>query len=503
MHDVFISYSSQDKAVADATCARLEAAGIRCWIAPRDILPGMDWGGSIIEAIEGARLMVLILSASADGSPQILREVERAVNKGLRLIPLRIQDIKPGKNLEYFLGTPHWLDAITPPLDKHLEYLVQTAKTLLEQEGDHPKEAVIQPPPAVPPTPLAQRKVLIGAGAAIGLLILVTLFWLIHSRSPLSQFVGAWTTSNSNGPGRTYFTLEIARDGSYMYQADYREAGQSTLRNGRLYLSKDAAFERSAGPVASGSKPPAPANIAAAISPEVWALIGRFCGVAPQAPDSNPFRLVPESHPPTPGAVPLPSVWEWYPTFGNMVWHLRFEFKPDGNYSFSAITVDVGQFTADKGIWSANSSVLQTTTGGKYWFVGAKSMVMTGTVRGAMQTSGNGQTLWERTESIALAQITPRAFPSEAATPAVAAAEASASSSASPSSRATPSMITIDKHFIVTHQSPVYAQPDVSSSIIGDVRRRRKVHAIGFLGNWLKIEMANGNSGFIPVSAVE
>ena len=37
--DVFISYSSLDKATADAVCNQLESAGISCWIAPRDILP--------------------------------------------------------------------------------------------------------------------------------------------------------------------------------------------------------------------------------------------------------------------------------------------------------------------------------------------------------------------------------------------------------------------------------------------------------------------------------
>src|SRR5713101_8280389 len=46
-HDVFISYSSKDKPVADAVCAGLEGRGIRCWAAPRDILPGSDWGAAI------------------------------------------------------------------------------------------------------------------------------------------------------------------------------------------------------------------------------------------------------------------------------------------------------------------------------------------------------------------------------------------------------------------------------------------------------------------------
>ena len=34
--DVFISYASKDKVIADAVCTRLEAAGIRCWVAPRE-----------------------------------------------------------------------------------------------------------------------------------------------------------------------------------------------------------------------------------------------------------------------------------------------------------------------------------------------------------------------------------------------------------------------------------------------------------------------------------
>src|SRR5437764_13240688 len=50
-HDVFISYSSTEKAMADAMCATLEANKLRCWIAPRDIIPGKSWGGSIVGAL--------------------------------------------------------------------------------------------------------------------------------------------------------------------------------------------------------------------------------------------------------------------------------------------------------------------------------------------------------------------------------------------------------------------------------------------------------------------
>src|ERR1051326_8925254 len=42
-HEVFISHSSQDKTAADRVCSFLEAKGMRCWIAPRDIVPGVEW----------------------------------------------------------------------------------------------------------------------------------------------------------------------------------------------------------------------------------------------------------------------------------------------------------------------------------------------------------------------------------------------------------------------------------------------------------------------------
>src|ERR1700731_4519929 len=128
--DTFISYSSQDKTAADAVCAVLEHTGIRCWIAPRDIRPGGEYGGAIVEAIDQCRVMVLIFSSSANNSRQIHREIERAVSKGVPIIPVRIEEVIPTKSMEYFLGAIHWLDALTPPLENHLQRLAETVKAI-------------------------------------------------------------------------------------------------------------------------------------------------------------------------------------------------------------------------------------------------------------------------------------------------------------------------------------------------------------------------------------
>ena len=182
-HDVFISYSSNDKPTADAACAVLEQKGIRCWIAPRDIVPGADWGESIIDAINDARALVLVFSSHANASPQIKREVERAVNKGIPIIPLRIEDVAPTKSLEYFISTPHWLDAYNPPLERHLTYLADVIAHILE--GD-----TLQPRPQ-PVVRKSRRGVMLGAVAAI--CVLGALGAWYFTREPATPtFVGKW-----------------------------------------------------------------------------------------------------------------------------------------------------------------------------------------------------------------------------------------------------------------------------------------------------------------------
>jgi len=130
-HDVFISYPHQDKATADAVCAKLEAEGIRCWIAPRDIAPSADWAASIVEAIENCRVMVLIFSAHANQSKQVHREVQQAFDEERPVLPFRIENIAPDKTLRYYMASVHWLDALTPPLEQHLQKLAVSVQALV------------------------------------------------------------------------------------------------------------------------------------------------------------------------------------------------------------------------------------------------------------------------------------------------------------------------------------------------------------------------------------
>ncbi|MGA7790688.1 MAG: toll/interleukin-1 receptor domain-containing protein [Xanthobacteraceae bacterium] len=186
-HDVFISYSTKDKPAADATCAVLESKGLRCWIAPRDITPGADWGETIVGAIHASQALVLVFSANANLSHQVKREVERAVTLGLPVIPLRIENVLPAKSLEYFLSTPHWLDAFTPPLEHHLNHLADVIRHILSGQPDPIRLPSPQPAPSG-----IDRRVLIG-GAAGGVGLFALLGWRLLATTHAPSFMGKWT----------------------------------------------------------------------------------------------------------------------------------------------------------------------------------------------------------------------------------------------------------------------------------------------------------------------
>jgi non-specific serine/threonine protein kinase len=128
MHDahvVFVSYSKDDKEAAIAACQALEQAGIRCWIAPRDVTAGDDFSEAIPRAIEGSEVFLLIFSSRANASKQVTRELHLAVsNIGTSIVPIRTEAFEPVGAMRYLLAGLHWLDASSDRLDAALVDLV-------------------------------------------------------------------------------------------------------------------------------------------------------------------------------------------------------------------------------------------------------------------------------------------------------------------------------------------------------------------------------------------
>jgi|GEM_PF-3160395 len=130
--DLFISYSSVNKEIAQAMCSTLESKSIRCWIAPRNIPPGKDYPEALVEAIKECPIFVLILSSRSGSSDDVKNEVANAARFKRTIITFRIENVEPSDALMYHLMRPQWYDATLPPLERHLQALAINVKQALD-----------------------------------------------------------------------------------------------------------------------------------------------------------------------------------------------------------------------------------------------------------------------------------------------------------------------------------------------------------------------------------
>ncbi len=187
--DVFISHSSKDQQTANAVLNGLEGAGIRCWIASRNLQKGKTWGGSIVRSIRSTDVFLLILTANSNQSGQVLNEVTQAVNLQKSIVCYKAENIALSDDLAYFLSSTQGLIAYNRPLTEVLPELTDSIRSLLphNQFGQHPSEATADKAGLLTPTdsqPKAKPKKTTSGltGVIAGILLAFLMIWFITRR---------------------------------------------------------------------------------------------------------------------------------------------------------------------------------------------------------------------------------------------------------------------------------------------------------------------------------
>lgn len=180
-HDVFVSYASQDSAVADNVTVALEGQGIKCWIAPRDVTPGAHYASEIVHAIDSAKAIVLILSQDAATSPHVLREIERATSKRHPVVTLRLDQAPLPAEFEYFLNTSQWLDASSSDATRMTPKLMAAVKSAIKSPAETPAAPLTSHASSRPTSARSSNRTVIVVASLISLIaagFVVNSLWL-------------------------------------------------------------------------------------------------------------------------------------------------------------------------------------------------------------------------------------------------------------------------------------------------------------------------------------
>ena len=131
-HEVFISFSFKDQAIAETIVNQLlNKYHISCWICTQDIRAGENYKKTIVKAITDAKVLLMIQSESSMLSTEVPKEVSIALNKNKTVIPFVIDNSELSEDLEYDLLTVQRVDARRPTLDERIEELAQQICSVL------------------------------------------------------------------------------------------------------------------------------------------------------------------------------------------------------------------------------------------------------------------------------------------------------------------------------------------------------------------------------------
>src|SRR5438128_5453733 len=132
---VFISHGSENSDEANTLCAFIEGRGVKAWIAPRDVRPGIDYSEELQSAIEGCAAFVVLVTDMANKSPYVRAETEMAFSCQKPIFPVRQGDIKPAAGLALFLKIRHWTDAYGKHREAALDRLALELRTMVGLAG--------------------------------------------------------------------------------------------------------------------------------------------------------------------------------------------------------------------------------------------------------------------------------------------------------------------------------------------------------------------------------
>ncbi|MCD4685744.1 MAG: toll/interleukin-1 receptor domain-containing protein, partial [Anaerolineae bacterium] len=109
--NVFISYAREDKEFVRRLHGELKGHERDTWVDWEDIPPTADWWAEVQRGIEAANAFVFIISPDSAGSVVCFREIEYAVERNKRVVPILHRDLSPDdeRRLHPAINAHNWI----------------------------------------------------------------------------------------------------------------------------------------------------------------------------------------------------------------------------------------------------------------------------------------------------------------------------------------------------------------------------------------------------------
>jgi CheY-like chemotaxis protein len=120
--NVFISYSRQDRFIAETLSRRLREIGFETWLDFSSLVGGDEWKQQIDAAIQSSIAALVLLTPESVASPWVQYEYAKAIEHHCPIVPLKFRDCVLPKVIEkyHFLDFQHDMDAAFKNLERSL-----------------------------------------------------------------------------------------------------------------------------------------------------------------------------------------------------------------------------------------------------------------------------------------------------------------------------------------------------------------------------------------------
>lgn len=131
--DVFISYASEDRRLAELLSSKLDESGIVVWRDISELRFGDTFAGKIAQAIEDCPLFIVLVTAASLSSWWVEAETAFATERHKRVLPVVAENVTLAGGLELYLIRLHRYEVLDRPIEQHLPNIIVEVRRYLAE----------------------------------------------------------------------------------------------------------------------------------------------------------------------------------------------------------------------------------------------------------------------------------------------------------------------------------------------------------------------------------